>query len=101
MSFRTYDDWKLRSDRDDDWWNEPEPDVVSSEVKHTMEGQPMPDLADFADELAALIQEMLDAGVDRDAIMVTLDEKLKEMETETAGAEEPGEAPEDGEEPVT
>lgn len=22
----TYDAWKLRSDRDDDWWNEPEPE---------------------------------------------------------------------------
>lgn len=24
--FSTYDDWKLRADRDDDWWNEPEPE---------------------------------------------------------------------------
>jgi hypothetical protein len=27
----TYDAWKLRSDRDDDWWNEPEPEAEEEE----------------------------------------------------------------------
>jgi hypothetical protein len=26
-----YDDWKPRSDRDDDWWNEPEPEPEPEE----------------------------------------------------------------------
>jgi hypothetical protein len=26
-----YDDWKTRSDRDDDWWNEPEPETEEEE----------------------------------------------------------------------
>jgi hypothetical protein len=71
--------------------------VVHSAPQSTMEGLfTMPDLADFADELEALITEHLDAGVERHAIKATLDAKLREMEDEEAAAAEEPPA-EDGE----
>jgi hypothetical protein len=92
-----YDAWKLRSDRDDDWMNEqaslesePEPqDMVYSRRLLQLEGRPM-DIADLADELEALVQEALAAGIEPTAIRETLAAKLTELHAE-AGNEDTGE----------
>lgn len=52
----------------------------------------MPDLADFADELATLVREFLDAGVERGEIVQTLTAKAQEVTDEgEAAAEETAE----------
>ena len=87
-----YDAWKLRSDRDDDWWNEPEPEpqhMVYSRRLLQLEGRAM-DIADLADELEALVQEALAAGIEPTAIRETLAAKLAELHAE-AGNEDTGE----------
>lgn len=47
----------------------------------------MPDIADFSDELAALIQEMLEAGVEREEIKKTLTAKREELDEEDRQSE--------------
>lgn len=53
----------------------------------------MPDLADFADELAVLVQEFLDADVGREEIQQTLTAKAQELEAEAEKAEDDSDAP--------
>lgn len=69
-------------------------DVVSSMLANTMEGLSMADIADLADELEALVQEHLEAGVNREDIKATLAAKLQELQDEDST----GENAEDGEE---
>jgi len=70
-----YDDWKLRSDRDDEerhmWY--PRRDFTQ------MEGRPM-DIADFSGELANLVQEALDSGIEVSEVKATLHAKLAELD---------------------
>jgi hypothetical protein len=57
-----------------------------------LEGKPM-DIADFSDELAELVQEALDSGLDVSEVKATLHAKLQELEAGQAleGNESEGE----------
>jgi hypothetical protein len=66
--------------------------VVSSAPQSTMEGRPMGDLADFADDLETLVRDALEAGVDREEIKRTLTAKRQELDDEEEGNEDDGEA---------
>jgi hypothetical protein len=77
------------------------PNVVSSAPQSTTEGRPM-DIADFSDELAELVQEALDSGIEVSEVKATLHAKLAELDAGQAlggsedndnGEEEPGENP--------
>jgi hypothetical protein len=80
-----YDAWKLRSDRDDEernmWYAYGSAQLV--------EGRPM-DIADLADELEALVQEAIAAGIEAAAIRETLAAKLAELHAQE-GDEDTGE----------
>jgi hypothetical protein len=57
------------------------------------EGKPM-DIADFSDELAELVQEALDSGLELSEVKATLHAKLQELEAGQAleqGNQEEGE----------
>jgi hypothetical protein len=93
----TYDQWKLRSDRDDDWWNE-EPDEVPDMVylRRLLQWRDTPmDIADLADELEALVQEAIAAGIALDDIGATLAAKLDELKAGQEGNDNTGEGEED------
>lgn len=72
-------------------------DVVSSMLANTMEGLVMADIADLADELEALIQEHLEAGVNREDIKATLAAKLQELQDEDSSSEDAGNGEEEDE----
>src|SRR4030095_13729859 len=80
-----YDAWKLRSDRDEEERHMWYPRMLFTQ----MEGLSM-DIADLADELEALGQEALAAGIEPTAIRETLAAKLAELHAE-AGNEDTGE----------
>ena len=92
-----YDTWKLRSDRDEEERNMWYPRRLFTQL----EGRPM-DIADFSDELAELVQEALDSGLEVSEVKATLTAKLQELDAGQAlegsedndnGEEEPGENP--------
>jgi hypothetical protein len=75
------------------------PDVVVSRLATTMEGKPM-DIADFSDELAALVQEALESGVSVADVAATLTAKVSEIETASASEDDAGEGEEEEDEPA-
>jgi hypothetical protein len=79
---------ELRSDRDEGERHMWYPRLLFTQ----MEGRPM-DIADLADELEALVQEALDAGIEAAVIRETLAAKVAELHAE-AGNEDTGEADE-------
>jgi hypothetical protein len=65
--------------------------VVSSAPQPTTEGFSMPDIPDFAAELANLISRAFEAGADVDEVKAVLTEALEDVEAGANGAEEPPE----------